>query len=89
MTANINYEHTQCDVLENTFEVWASLERHAKSEKVALRYRYIKAYKLEKNKAVLVVFDALKGVVTGHTYFQTNDMKYLNKQRYGQLLHGA
>jgi len=76
------------DILSDPFEVWASFEKSVNNEKVVLRYRYIKAYKLEKNKAVLVVFDALKGVVTGHTYFQTNDMKYLNKQRYGTLLYG-
>lgn len=75
------------DILTDPFEVWGSFEQ-ALNGKIVLRYRYIKGYELGKGKALLTVFDAAKGFLTGHTFIPSNDLKYMNKQRIGHLLYG-
>jgi hypothetical protein len=65
-----------------------AFEKSNKDQKVALRYRYVKAYDLGKGKGMLAVIEAHNGFMTGWTFFPTSDLKYLNKQRYGHLIFG-
>jgi len=76
------------DILTDPYEVWAAFEESKKDGKVALRYRYVKAYKLGKNRGMSIILDAQGGCVLGWTYIPTMDMKQVNKQRYGRLLYG-
>lgn len=77
------------EMLTDPFEVWASFEESKKTGKIALRYRYIKAFKLAKDKGLLCSFDANNGFMTGWTFHPVDDLRQLNKKRYGTLLYGG
>jgi hypothetical protein len=52
-----------------------------------LRTRFVTVYQVRKDKALLVAFNAVRGVLTAWTLIGTSDLKYLNRQRMGQLIH--
>jgi hypothetical protein len=75
------------DALANPQEVWQSFEQHKGTGKVVLRTRFVTVYQVRKDKALLVAFNAVRGVLTAWTLIGTSDLKYLNRQRMGQLIH--
>ena len=75
------------DALTNPHEVWQSFEQHKGTGKVVLRTRFVTVYQVRKGQAVMVVTSATHGVMSAWTLIGTSDMKYLNAQRAGQLLH--
>lgn len=75
------------DALENPQEIWLSFEQHQATGKVVLKTRFITVYALRDGRAILVVTNAIKGVLSGWTFFSAGDLKYLNKQRIGELLY--
>ncbi len=74
------------EALEDPFEVWMGFERHKGTGKYALRQRVIKAVRLDKDRAVLMVTQALNGMMEAWTMIPTNDLKYVNRQRQGMLI---
>ena len=75
------------DALTNPQEVWLSFEQHKGTGKVVLRTRFITVYQIRKGHAVMVAFNAVRGVMTAWTLIGTSDLKYVNRQRIGHLLH--
>nr|WP_321270461.1 PBECR2 nuclease fold domain-containing protein [uncultured Tolumonas sp.] len=75
------------DALENPQEIWLSFEQHQGTGKVVLKTRFLTVYQLRDGRGVLLVTNAVKGVLSGWTFFSAGDMKYLNKQRIGELLY--
>ncbi len=76
------------EVLENPFEVWVSFEEHKGTGKVEMRTRIIKAIGDTAGKGLLVVAQAVKGVLEAWTMFPIRNMGYLNRQRRGVMLYG-
>jgi len=74
------------DALENPQEIWQSFEQHVATGKLVLKTRFVTVYELRDGRAILLVTNAVKGVLSGWTFFSAADMKYLNKQRIGELL---
>jgi hypothetical protein len=74
------------EALENPFEVWLSFEKHKGTGKYALRQRTIKAVRLDKDRAVLIVVQSKGGVMEAWTMIPTSDLRYLNSQRQGKLI---
>jgi len=75
------------DALTNPQEIWQSFEQHQGTGKVVLRTRFVTVYQVRKDQAILVAFNAVRGVLTAWTLIGTSDLKYVNRQRMGQLLH--
>ena len=63
-----------------------SFEKHRGTGKVVLRQRVIKAVDLGMEPGLLMVTNAVGGVMEGWTFIPAANMKYLNKQRYGDLI---
>ncbi|HEX22782.1 MAG TPA: hypothetical protein ENH21_05065 [Chromatiales bacterium] len=76
------------DALTDPYEVWISFEQHNGTGQVYLRSRIIKGYDLGKGKSVLIVANAVKGILEAWTFIPTSKLIYANKQRSGQLLYG-
>lgn len=76
------------DALENPQEIWQSFEQNIATGKVVLKTRFVTVYQLDSTHAVLIVTNAVKGVLSGWTFIPVGNMKYLNKQRIGELLYG-
>jgi hypothetical protein len=74
------------EAITDPYEVWLMFEQNARTGKVRLRQRIIKAIKLDKNKSVLVVTDAEEGFMQTISFFATENVKYVNKQRAGKLI---
>ena len=74
------------EALEDPWEVWLSFERHKRTGKVVLRERVIKAVKLDKKRAILLVAQANNGIMEAWTMIPTSDLKYINRQRRGKLI---
>lgn len=72
-------------VLDNPSEVWATFERSRESGRVALRVRMLANLKVEKDRAVMVVFEATGGQLVGWTFFRM-DPRRLNTKRQGKIL---
>jgi hypothetical protein len=76
------------ETLRDPFEAWLSFERHKGTGQVALRARVMKGFDLGRGRGVLVVANAVRGVLEAWTLIPTSDRKYLNRQRRGKLLYG-
>lgn len=76
------------EVLEDPYEEWLAFEQHKGTGKVVLRQRLVKAFKLGKDRGVLVTAQARGGVMEAWTMVPTSDGNYLNRQREGKLLWG-
>ncbi|MDT8383006.1 MAG: PBECR2 nuclease fold domain-containing protein [Gammaproteobacteria bacterium] len=76
------------ETLNDPYEVWLSFDKHQATGKVVLRQRIIKAVDIGKGKGVLVVANAVKGMLEAWTFLPTSDMKYLKQQRRGFLMLG-
>jgi hypothetical protein len=74
------------ELLEDPFEVWLAFERHRGTGKIELRTRVIKAVQLEKERGLLLVAQARKGMLEAWTMLLTRNLDYLNDQRRGKLL---
>jgi hypothetical protein len=74
------------EALEDPYEVWLSFERHKGTGKYALRQRIIKAVKLGKNRAVLMVAQSKSGIMEAWTMIPTSNLDYVNNQRRGKLI---
>lgn len=74
------------ETMEKPYEVWMSFERHRGTGKVVLRQRIIKVIQAGGDKGMLVVTNAVNGVMEAWTTIPTSDFDYLNKQRVGKLV---
>ena len=74
------------EAMEEPFEVWLSFERHRGTGKVVLRQRIIKAVRLDKDRAILIVAQSKNGVMEAWTVIPTSDLRYVNGQRKGRLI---
>lgn len=77
------------DLLADPFEVWVMTEQDVATGALRTRARLIKGYDLGNGKGVLLASDYQRGQFVGWTFLGTRDMKYLNKQRTGELWFGA
>jgi len=75
------------EALENPYEIWMAFEKHKGTGKVELRQRIIKAVELEKERGLLLVAQARKGMLEAWTMLPTTNFKYLNAQREGKLIY--
>jgi hypothetical protein len=76
------------EALEDPFEVWLSFERHKGTKQVMLRQRVIKSIQLDKDRGLLLVAQSKNGIMEAWTIIPVSNMKYLQKQRIGQLIWG-
>lgn len=76
------------ETLADPYEVWLGFERHKGTGKVVMRARAVKGFELEGGKSLLVVTNAVKGLLEVWTMVPTSDRRYLNRQRRGKLLQG-
>lgn len=76
------------DTIKNPFEQWLAFERHEGTGQVVLRSRVLKAFQLDKRRGVIVVCNAVKGMLEAWTLIPTSDQRYLERQRRGLLLYG-
>ena len=76
------------DALENPQEIWQSFEQHIATGQVVLKTRFMTVYQLDSKHAILIVTNAVKGVLSGWTFIPIGNLNYLNKQRIGELLYG-
>lgn len=74
------------ETLIKPYEVWISFERHRGTGKVVLRQRIIKALATGKKEGMLVVTNAVNGIMEAWTFVPVERLSYLNKQRVGQLI---
>lgn len=86
--ARSEYLPLLAETLRDPFEAWLSFERHKGSGQVALRARVIKGFDLGRGRGMLVVANAVKGMLEAWTLIPTADRKYLNRQRRGKLIYG-
>ena len=77
------------DLLTNPYEIWLAFEQHKGTGKIRLRARFIKGYDLGKGKVLLFVANASRGMLESLTFMPTSDLKYANRQRYGELIYGG
>jgi hypothetical protein len=67
-------------------EIWLVPMRKVDGRAVVFRLRYVKVYRHERLRNVLLVGEFQKGVlVGGYTFIETSDEKYTNRQRQGFL----
>jgi hypothetical protein len=76
------------DVLSDPFEVWLAFERHRGTGQVVMRSRVLKLFDLGRDRGVLVVANARRGLLEAWTVVPTSDLRYLQRQRRGMLLYG-
>ncbi|MFW5490422.1 MAG: PBECR2 nuclease fold domain-containing protein [Desulfovibrio sp.] len=75
------------EVLEDPAEVWLSFERHKGTGKVRLSQRFVKVVQTEKQRGMLAVVQASRGMMTTWTMIPQN-IRYLNRQRVGKMMFG-
>lgn len=78
------------ETLEDPFEVWMAFERHKGTGRVVLRQRVVKLMDTGQGRArgVLVVVQAVEGVMETWTAMPVSQAEYLNRQRVGALVWG-
>ncbi len=76
------------EALTDPQEVWLSFEQHKGSGIVTLRQRIIKMIQMDKKKGMMVVAQAVNGIMEAWTMFPVTKINYVNKQRTGRLLYG-
>lgn len=74
------------EALEDPFEVWLSFEKHKGTGRYELRQRVIKAVRLDKKRAILMVVQARSGMMEAWTMIPTTKLSYVNNQRQGKLI---
>jgi len=74
------------EALEDPFEVWLSFERHRGTGRIELRQRVVKAVRLDKDRAILMVVQSRSGMMEAWTIIPTSDLRYMNSQRQGRLI---
>ncbi len=74
------------ETLEKPFEVWAAFEKHKGTGQVVLRQRIIKAVNTGEKEGMLVVTNAVNGVMEAWTMVPVENLEYLNRQRSGKLV---
>lgn len=72
------------DALTDPYEVWLRFEQHKGTGRVELRTRVIKAYDLGKGKNILIVANAVRGMLESWTFLPVTHLG----PRQGQLLYG-
>lgn len=76
------------EVLTDPQEVWLSFERHKGTGKVFLRQRIVRMMEGEgREKGMLVVVQAVNGMLEAWTIFPTSKGNYIRKQRKGMLIY--
>lgn len=76
------------EVISDPFEIWLSFEQHRGTGLVALRQRFIKVIHTDKNRAMIVVVQANKGMLETWTVFPRSKLGSLKNERVGKLLWG-
>ncbi|HEC90324.1 MAG TPA: hypothetical protein ENI55_01520 [Alphaproteobacteria bacterium] len=74
------------ELIKNPFEIWATFERHRATGQVVLRKRLVKAVRLDKDRAALLVAQAAEGRFEAWTVLTTRDWSYIQRQRSGHLV---
>jgi len=75
------------ETLSDPFEVWAAFEKHKGTDRVVMRVRVVKAFALDRERALLVVANAVGGELEAWTIIPA-DLGYAQRQRRGQLVWG-
>lgn len=76
------------ELVEEPFEIWVSFERHEVTGRVALRKRLLKVLWVEKDRHLVMVANASRGMFEGWTFVPSSRQRELQKQRVGRLLFG-
>lgn len=76
------------DVLEDPYEVWLHFEQHAQTGQVRLGMQILKAIVDADGKTLIMGAQTAKGQLEGWTFFHTEDMKYVNRKRWGKMIVG-
>lgn len=78
------------EALEDPFEVWLSFEQHKGTGRMALRQRMVKLVDTGKGKdrGLLIVAQAVDGIMEAWTAMPVRDLGYLQRQRVGKLVWG-
>jgi SPP1 gp7 family putative phage head morphogenesis protein len=76
------------DLVESPFEIWLTPEQAVQTGKVRLMKRYVKFYRDEKKRGMLLVAESHRGVFSGYTFLRGDKPKYFQKYRQGQLIYG-
>lgn len=76
------------ETLEDPFEVWLCFERHKGTGRVVLRQRLIRMVDTGEERGLLVVAQAVDGIMEAWTAMPVRDMGYLQRQRVGKLAWG-
>ncbi len=76
------------EALQDPYEVWLTFERHRATGRVALRMRVIKGIDVGKGKGIVIVFNAIRGVLEAWTFIAITRARGINKKRRGDLLFG-
>ncbi len=77
------------DLLENPWEIWTNLYRDEQTGAYELRARIVKAYKIGRGRAMLLVAQAGGGFFESWTFIPARNIDYVNRQRIGNLWYGA
>jgi len=76
------------ELIEDPYEIWMTFEQSAATGKVVLRKRLIKLVALEKDKLLVLVANASRGMFTGWTFIPIRRVQELNRLRRGRLMWG-
>ncbi len=78
------------EALTDPYEVWLSFERHRGTGRVEIRQRVVKAVAPPsgKDRGLLVVAQAIGGMLEAWTMLPVRQLAYLNRQRVGRLVYG-
>ncbi|OGV64137.1 MAG: hypothetical protein A2283_12460 [Lentisphaerae bacterium RIFOXYA12_FULL_48_11] len=74
------------ETLFDPFEIWMAFEKHKGTGKVVLRQRIIKGIDMGRKQGMLVVTNSVNGVMEAWTMIPSERIKYLQNQRYGELV---
>ncbi len=74
------------DVIENSQEIWVGFMQIVDNDRVFLRKRYVKAYKIEKGRIVGVLADTVKGQMVAFDIINSKDLAG-GRLRSGRLVY--
>jgi SPP1 gp7 family putative phage head morphogenesis protein len=77
------------EVVEQPQEVWLRFEKHAQTGKVRLGMQLLRAVETTDGKTMIMGAQVDKGMLEGWTFFGTDALNYINKQRWGKLIVGG
>lgn len=75
------------EAITNPYEVWATFEQHQQTGKVRLRQRVIKVIKDKRARGIVVVTDAMGGMLKAITFLPPRRASEVNKRRRGMLIY--